>query len=94
MENHDLSRLHTILLRIDGVVAITGDANSTTYEKIRKGLFPPPIKLNNRSSAWPSYEVHRIVSALIAGATSVEIKLLVKQLIKQRKQKQQLGEKS
>jgi prophage regulatory protein len=45
------------LLRLPGVVAKTGMKKSSIYQAIQNGKFPPPIKLSERSSAWPSDEI-------------------------------------
>lgn len=38
-------------------MAISGKSRSSLYEAIKEGSFPPPIKLNGRSSAWVNSEV-------------------------------------
>ena len=44
-------------LRLREVMAISGKSRSSLYEAIKEGSFPPPIKLNGRSSAWVNSEV-------------------------------------
>jgi len=43
-----------IAARKQRVLAATGWSNSTLYEKIEKGLFPPPVKLDpdGRAVTW------------------------------------------
>lgn len=47
------------VLRKPAVLAATGWSNSTLYDKIAKGLFPKPIKLdpNGRCAVWFADEV-------------------------------------
>ena len=58
----------------------TGDSRSTTYRKIKQGLFTKPVKIGSNSVAWPSNEVEAINKARIAGKSEDEIKALVVQL--------------
>jgi predicted DNA-binding transcriptional regulator AlpA len=48
-----------IVLRKPGVLAATGWSNSTLYEKIAKGLFPKPTRLDpsGRCVVWFTDEV-------------------------------------
>jgi prophage regulatory protein len=47
------------VLRKPAVLAATGWSNSTLYEKIAKGLFPKPVRLdpNGRTVIWFEDEV-------------------------------------
>ena len=40
------------LLRKAEILDITGLANSTLYYMIKRGSFPPPVKLSDRFVAW------------------------------------------
>ena len=73
------------LLRTPDVCAVTGMARPTLYEAMAKGLFPRPIKLGEKSSAWPASEVNAILAARIRGATEDEIRALVVELTAARK---------
>lgn len=44
-------------IRLKEVLAICGKSRSSIYEAIKKGNFPPPIKLHGRSSAWIKSEI-------------------------------------
>jgi prophage regulatory protein len=48
-----------VVLRKPAVLAATGWSNSTLYEKIARGIFPKPTKLdpNGRTVVWWSDEV-------------------------------------
>lgn len=73
------------LLRTPDVCAVTGMARPTLYEAMAKGLFPRPIKLGEKSSAWPASECNAVLAARIRGATEDEIRALVVELTEARK---------
>ena len=73
------------LLRTPDVCAVTGMARPTLYQKMAEGLFPRPIKLGEKSSAWPAFEVSRLCAARIAGKSDDEIRALVVELTEARK---------
>lgn len=60
-------------------------SNSTLHLRIRQGLMTPPIDLGGRRVGWPEYELNSLISALISGCSSNEIKNLVSQLVTDRK---------
>jgi len=66
------------------VLSAVGKGTTSLYGDIKKGLFPPPVKISERLSAWPISEVNRILAARIAGKSEAEIKELVAGLVKQR----------
>ena len=72
------------LLRTPEVCAVTGYARQTLYQKMAEGLFPRPIKLGEKSSAWPASEVNAVLAARIRGATEDEIRALVVELTTKR----------
>ena len=61
-----------------------GDSKSTTFNQIQDGTFPPPVKLSQRMSAWPDYEVDAINAARLAHWSSNEIRVLVSKLVELR----------
>ena len=73
------------LLPKPAILSKTGNSNSSFYEKIADGLFTPPVKIGERSSAWPDYEVDAIIAAIIRGESEEQIKELVKNLVESRK---------
>jgi len=73
------------LMRTPDVCAVTGMARPTLYEAMAKGLFPRPIKLGEKSSAWPCREVDAMCAARIRGATEDDIRALVVELAEARK---------
>ncbi len=57
------------LLRLPEVEDTTGLKRSTIYQKAKQGLFPKPVKLTERSSAWRESEVQ----AWVAGREVVNV---------------------
>ena len=62
-----------------------GMSKSQTYVHEHEGLLPPFIAIGSRAKALPQYEVDAINEARIAGKSDDEIRLLVKQLVENRK---------
>jgi prophage regulatory protein len=54
------------LLRIREVSIKTGLPETSVYDAIRSGSFPPPVKIAARSSAWLESEVDRWIDERIA----------------------------
>lgn len=77
--------VHRRLLRRPEVRDASGKTDSFLDRDIRAGLFPPPVKLSpdptRRAVGWPSDEVQAVTSAVIAGASADEVRLLVADLI-------------
>jgi prophage regulatory protein len=44
-------------LRLPAVIDVTGLPESTIYERIRKGKFPKPLKLEGRAVGWLETEI-------------------------------------
>ena len=76
---------HPQLIRKPEVLALTGLSKSTLYNRINDGLFTPPISLGSRAVAFVASEVDSVIQAMIAEQPPAEIKLLVLNLIQQRK---------
>lgn len=74
------------LIRRTAVLTQTGLSKSTLYNRLKDGLFPPPISLGFRAVAFVQSEVDIVISAMIAEQTNDDIKKLVRSLIQQRKQ--------
>ncbi len=62
-----------------------GQARSTIYLNISKGLFPSPVKLGANSVGWPVHEIDAVLAARVAGKSDDEIKVLVSELEAARK---------
>jgi len=61
-----------------------GISRTRGYSLILSGEFPQPISRFERPSRVPKHEVDAVLEALIAGATSAEIKWIVAQCREQR----------
>jgi prophage regulatory protein len=72
------------LLRLEPTLSRRGRSRAQLYVDIRKGVFPPPVRLGVRLSAWPSTEVDAVNKAEIRGATPDELRALVQRLVKER----------
>jgi prophage regulatory protein len=73
------------LLRRPQLRERTGEGKSTSDNRIRDGLLTPAIRLGPRLAAWPEHEIDAIVAARIAGKTDDEIRALVQDLVRERK---------
>ncbi len=57
---------HLALLRLPEVRRRTGRSRSEIYRGVAAGTFPKPVKLSERSSAWPEHEVAAWIAERIA----------------------------
>jgi prophage regulatory protein len=73
------------MLRLPAVIQRRGDSRSGVYRDIERGTWTPPVRIGERASAWPEHECDAILRARIAGKSDDEIKVLVRELIEQRK---------
>ena len=71
-------------LRLKKVMDVMGISRSTIYLRIKQGLMTPPVKIGERCSAWPNYEISAINAARVAQKSDNEIRELVAQLQRQR----------
>tara|TARA_R110000737_G_scaffold67694_2_gene95702 strand:- start:3747 stop:3944 length:198 start_codon:yes stop_codon:yes gene_type:complete len=58
--------MNTKLIKIKEVLALTGLSKSHAYALAQKGLFPKPVKLTLRSSAWVQAEINDWIESRIA----------------------------
>ena len=77
---------NTQLLRRPEVVTLTARSRSSLQLDEKAGLFFPPIAICYRAVAYLRHAVQAVIQARIEGKTPDEIKLLVSELINQRKQ--------
>ena len=73
------------LARLPRVKELSGLQTTSIYAQAKDGLFPPPIKLTARASAWVESEIAAVNAARIAGKGDTEIRALVAQLVARRK---------
>jgi prophage regulatory protein len=76
---------HPRLIRRPEVIQLTGLSKSSLYNRINSGLFIPPISLGARAVAFVASEVDTVILAMIEEKPPAEIKILVSNLIQQRK---------
>lgn len=62
-----------------------GFQKSQGYERIQQGLLPRPVKVGERASALPDFEVEAVIRAQIAGIGNDELRKLVERLHAARK---------
>ncbi|MBA6354331.1 MULTISPECIES: AlpA family transcriptional regulator [unclassified Colwellia] len=73
------------LIRRPSVLSQTARSKSALQLDEKAGLFCPPISIGDRAVAYLKHEVEAIIQARIEEQTPEQIKLLVSELIKQRK---------
>jgi len=76
---------HPRLIRRPEVIQLTGLSKSSLYNRINDGLFAPPISLGTRAVAFVASEVDTVIQAMIEEQPPAEIRVLVSNLIQQRK---------
>ena len=54
------------LIKLNEVIALTGVSRSHIYALAQQGLFPKPVKLTERSSAWVEAEVQEWIESRIS----------------------------
>lgn len=73
------------LIKLERALYLSAISRSTFYQNIKLGLMTPPVSLSVHSVAWPEHEIDAINKARVASKSDAEIKLLVLDLIDQRK---------
>lgn len=69
------------MLRINSTMKAFGYVTRTSVQNgVREGLITRPVRIGERSVAWPDFEISAIVAARIAGCSTEEIRQLVNQL--------------
>lgn len=58
------------LLALAEVEAQTGLKKTSLYGLVRKGEFPPPVRLSRRCSRWPASQVQAWIADRIHGSLS------------------------
>ena len=56
------------LLRLPQVLNTVGISKSTLYQLVARGDFPKPIKIGQRTSAWPESAIRQWIEQRIAAA--------------------------
>ncbi|MEC4747175.1 AlpA family phage regulatory protein [Methylomicrobium sp. Wu6] len=63
-----------------GILGKLPISRTSFLDGVKSGKFPKPVKLSQRTVAWPSREIDLINAALIACKSDKEIKKLVAEL--------------
>jgi prophage regulatory protein len=58
--------MNNTLLKLKDVLAITGLSRSYVYALAQQDIFPKPVKLTERSSAWVESEIQEWIDSRIA----------------------------
>jgi prophage regulatory protein len=74
------------LIKLPEVEELSALRCTKIYGAVKKGIFPPPVKITARASAWVEDEVLAVNAARIGGRTDAEIQKLVSELVKARQQ--------
>jgi len=75
----------TRVLRKSEVLKITGQSNTTIFERTKEGLFPTSISLGGRSVGYLEHEIYAVLTARAAGRSDKDIRELVTLMIAMRK---------
>ena len=59
-----------VILRLPTVKARSGLSRSNIYEQVRRGAFPPPVKLGKRAIGWLSADIERWIKNRAAARSS------------------------
>ena len=76
---------HYTINRKPEVLKRLGLAKSTLHDRINHNLLPPPISLGARAVGFLQHEIDAVLAAMIVGKSNDEIKVLVLELVAQRK---------
>lgn len=74
------------LMRVREVADALCISRDTVYRLVRTGLLPHPIMNGPKTSAWPSADIERIITARITARTEDEVRELVDQIHREREE--------
>jgi predicted DNA-binding transcriptional regulator AlpA len=66
------------ILRAKDAMAKTGQGQNTLYRHARTGLLPSPIRIGRVAMGWIESELDSVLEARARGATTEEIRAIVK----------------
>lgn len=72
------------LIRMQDGFDRAGIQHSEGYQRIKNGLFPPPIRLGKRASRLIESEIDAVIAAYVQQKSDREIRELVASLVRQR----------
>lgn len=75
------------LLRIPEVMSQIGvKSHKTVYDRVKDRMLTRPVKIGERSVAWPAYEIAAINAARVSGVGEEELRTLVDRLHSKREE--------
>lgn len=77
--------INITMCRLQEALLATGRGKTAFYGDITDGLMTRAVKIGEKASAWPSYEIEAINAARIRDASKKEIQALVRELHEKRK---------
>ena len=77
---------HARLARLPEILERIGISRSSLHNRIKDGLWCPPIRIGSRSVGFINYEIDELLKAYIRGSSPSEIRELVKKLVADRKE--------
>lgn len=72
------------IIRRTTVLENTGWSKSTLYNRLKEGVFPPPISLGARAVGWVESECEKVIQAMVAGYSEQQLKGLVQDIVANR----------
>jgi predicted DNA-binding transcriptional regulator AlpA len=69
------------------VQALSGFSAATLSSRVHRGTFPPRIDLQSRALRWSAGEVSAVLRLRNTGATTAEVRALVEELMKLRRER-------
>jgi prophage regulatory protein len=77
-----------IMLREAEVLVHLGTSHGPLWKACKEGLIPKPVKMGERATRWPASEIQAVIRARLAGRSQEEIRGLVAELERKRKEPQ------
>lgn len=75
------------ILKQSEVLEITRQSATTLWRQVKFGTFTPPIQIGTKATGYIKDEVNAVLSARSIGMPEKELKVLVKRLVAQRKER-------
>ena len=73
-----------VILRRRQVEARCGLARSSLYARIKRGTWPPAIRVDRRSVGWIEAEIEEVLSAHVRGCSEEALKAIVAGIVSRR----------
>ncbi len=73
------------IIRASCAMERMGLKKTAFYDRVQRGLIPPPIKIGKRAAGWLDQEIDEVIGMLVAGLPEFEIQTRVQALLENRK---------